>query len=368
MRVGDLKLMGLTHGWINPAGWIRDALEYIHVGTGLPWWGTIMLTTACLRLSLFPLVVRMQSHASRMAAISEQQKILMEKIQEAKKKEDKQAGQIYGAQLQKLWSDHDVHPLRSLGLPLVQMPLFIAFFLAVRKMAELPVPQFKEGGLWWFTDLTATDPYYVLPITSVACTLAVLQYGADGIGSKVRSQQHMVNGLRVLSVLFIPFIGKMAAALTFYWTFSNSLTLLQSTILRAKPVKRFFKIREPVTMPLPPGHKPQAPPSMMDSWKEGKEWFKTRARDEAERQAKLRIAARKGNKVAVKKSTLEHTEVIREVNGGQTGGVLDSVDTSVFAEPPAIKAVKPKKGGRVIDHEKEARVAAARARRARQGQ
>lgn len=37
MRVGDLKLMGLEHSVLNPAGWLRDAMEAIHVGIGLPW-------------------------------------------------------------------------------------------------------------------------------------------------------------------------------------------------------------------------------------------------------------------------------------------------------------------------------------------
>lgn len=37
MRVGDLKLMGLEHSMLNPAGWLRDAMEAIHVGIGLPW-------------------------------------------------------------------------------------------------------------------------------------------------------------------------------------------------------------------------------------------------------------------------------------------------------------------------------------------
>lgn len=35
-------------------------------------------------------------------------------------------------------------------------------------MANLPVESMKEGGLFWFTDLTLADPYFILPIlTSV---------------------------------------------------------------------------------------------------------------------------------------------------------------------------------------------------------
>ena len=212
MKIGDLKLMGLTHGMLNPAGWIRDALEAIHVGMGIPWWGTIMLTTACLRLALFPLVVRMQAHNSRMAAIADQQKVLMEKMGEVKAKGDQQGAQVYAAQLAQLWKEHDVHPVRSLGLPILQMPLFLAFFFALRKLVALPVPQLKEGGMAWFTDLTMADPYYILPVTSMALTLGVMQMGADGTGAaKSRQNQHMINGFRVATILAIPFVAQMAS-------------------------------------------------------------------------------------------------------------------------------------------------------------
>lgn len=167
-----------------------------------------------------------------------------------------------------------------------------------------------------------------------------------------------------------PFFPDDRQALTFYWTFSNSLTLLQAFILRQKAFKKLFKIKEPPTVPLPPGYKPRPPPTLVDTIKEGKEWFVKRTRDETERQMKMRIAARKGDKKAVEKSTLQHTEVIRETSSAaasSSGSVMDAVDTSVFQEPAPLQKAPVKRGGRVVDHEKEARVAAARARRARQG-
>lgn len=59
---------------------------------------------------------------------------------------------------------------------LLQAPVFISFFFALRGMANLPIESFKTGGMLWFTDLTVPDPFYILPlITSVSlfCTLEV---------------------------------------------------------------------------------------------------------------------------------------------------------------------------------------------------
>lgn len=44
------------------------------------------------------------------------------------------------------------------------MPVFISFFMGLRKMANLPIESFREGGLWWFADLTVPDQYFALPI------------------------------------------------------------------------------------------------------------------------------------------------------------------------------------------------------------
>lgn len=175
MRVGDMHLMGLTHGMFNFAGWLRDALEIIHVNAGLPWWGTIALAAGVMRLALFPLVARMHGNNARMQVIAPQQQVIMTKIQDASKRGDKAAQMIYSQELRKLWEKNNCSPFRTMLLPMVQVPLFMTFFFAIRGMTSLPVPQLKEGGLLWFTDLVAADPYYILPTTSMLLTLAVLE-------------------------------------------------------------------------------------------------------------------------------------------------------------------------------------------------
>lgn len=57
----------------------------------------------------------------------------------------------------------------------LQAPIFVSFFIALRKMADLPVPSLQTGGLWWFTDLTASDPFYILPIAVTGTMFAILE-------------------------------------------------------------------------------------------------------------------------------------------------------------------------------------------------
>ena len=46
--------------------------------------------------------------------------------------------------------------------------IWSVLFIALREMANLPVPSLQTGGLWWFQDLTLSDPIYVLPLVVTA--------------------------------------------------------------------------------------------------------------------------------------------------------------------------------------------------------
>ena len=61
-----------------------------------------------------------------------------------------------------------------MALPLAQAPFMIFTFIGIRGMCKLPVESMKEGGILWFTDLTAVDPFYILPVLSVAGIMAVV--------------------------------------------------------------------------------------------------------------------------------------------------------------------------------------------------
>lgn len=98
--------------------------------------------------------------------------------------------------------DNNCNPLRGLILPLVQMPLFITFFFALRGMATSGLPDFATGGAAWFTDLSMPDPYYVLPVLSSAATLAVLQVGEFGMPEP----QGVAKGIRSAIKLATPLI------------------------------------------------------------------------------------------------------------------------------------------------------------------
>lgn len=88
---------------------------------------------------------------------------------------------------------------------MVKAPVFISFFWALRGMVQLPLESMKDGGLWWFTDLTAPDPFYLLPIFTSATLFVTLELGTDTVAASSMGG-HMKYVMRIMPIVMFPFI------------------------------------------------------------------------------------------------------------------------------------------------------------------
>ena len=160
--VSGLTSAGL--GGYTPVGIIQHALEFLHVQANMPWWAAIATMAALLRVALLPLAVSMQQNTARMFNIQPEVSRILLNMQQCSKMGD-QVGQAQeGLKLAELYREHRVNPFKMFFMPLVQMPIFLTFFMAIRRMAAAPVESMKTGGLWWFPDLTIPDPTFSLPL------------------------------------------------------------------------------------------------------------------------------------------------------------------------------------------------------------
>lgn len=66
-------------------------------------------------------------------------------------------------------------------LPFLNIPLGYGFFRITRSMAALPAPGLDEGGLLWFTDLTLSDPFFMLPVATGVATFFLFKVGCRSI-------------------------------------------------------------------------------------------------------------------------------------------------------------------------------------------
>lgn len=74
--------------------------------------------------------------------------------------------------------------------------------MGLREMANLPVESLKTGGLWWFTDLTVTDPYYLLPLLTSAGLFLVTEHSMKSASAINPLMQYVMRGIPVITFLF----------------------------------------------------------------------------------------------------------------------------------------------------------------------
>nr|XP_005895525.1 PREDICTED: mitochondrial inner membrane protein OXA1L [Bos mutus] len=222
-------------GSYTPVGLIQNLLEFMHVNLGLPWWGAIAACTVLARCLVFPLIVKGQREAAKIHNHLPEIQKFSARIREAKLTGNHTEFYRASSEMTFYQKKHDIKLFRPLILPLTQAPIFISFFIALREMANLPVPSLQTGGLWWFQDLTLSDPIYVLPLVVTATMWGVLELGAE-TGMQSSDLQWMRNFIRLMPLAVLPITIHFPTAVFMYWLSSNMFSLGQVACLRRRTV------------------------------------------------------------------------------------------------------------------------------------
>ncbi|XP_034020365.1 mitochondrial inner membrane protein OXA1L isoform X2 [Thalassophryne amazonica] len=225
----------------TPVGLIQNLLEMIHVDLGLPWWGAIIAGTVLARLAMFPVIVKGQRETAKMNNVLPEMTKLTERMNDAKRSGNKFEFARAYSDLMLFQKKHDVSPLRGFLVPLVQAPVFMSFFIGLRKMAYLPVPSLQTGGALWFSDLTVADPFYILPLAVTGTMFLILELGAES-GVDNPNLRGLRTVFRIMPFVILPLTISFPTAVFTYWLTSNCFSLGQVTLLKHPWVRKKLKI------------------------------------------------------------------------------------------------------------------------------
>ncbi len=202
---------------------LGQVLLYFHEGIGAPWWLSIAMLTVVVRTLLFPLTVKQVRSMRAMQDLRPEMERIRAQYRDNRPKQQEE--------MMKLYQERSVNPLGGCLPILVQMPIFIGIFYVIRQFGGIPnfkeaqYPSFQEGGILWFQDLSAADPYFILPVVSALTMLA-----ATEITSKnVDPQQRWL--MRLLPIGITVFLWSFPAGLFVYWITSNLVTLAQNYVI-----------------------------------------------------------------------------------------------------------------------------------------
>ncbi|XP_068721903.1 mitochondrial inner membrane protein OXA1L-like [Montipora capricornis] len=243
--LGEPTLASLGLGGYSPAGLIQQALELIHVSGNVSWCLSIVIFTLIVRTVCLPLIIKAQANTAKLNNIRPQLEEAQAKLRELTNSQDAAAKATASMKLAQLYKDNGCHPIKSVLAPLVQIPLFISFFMGLRTMANFPVESFKTGGYLWFQDLTVFDPYFILPVICSFSMLASVELGSE-MGVSNPSMKTMKTVMRIVAVATIPITAQFPAAIFAYWVTSNLFTVGQVAVLSHPAARKAMGIPEMV--------------------------------------------------------------------------------------------------------------------------
>lgn len=248
--------------WVTTAG-LMYVIEYFHLAHDMEWWSAIITTTVIIRILSLPLTIMQQRTAAGLHLAKPEIEALNQKAVSSQNDPDAMAA--HQASVFKIWKKYDCNPVKMFVPLFVQAPLFISFYFAISRMSE-GVPSFKEGGDFWFTDLSAADPMYVMPLLSAATFLLSIEFGgAAGAmgGSQVSKdtdtqQMYMKYAMRGLAVAMVPMTANFPTGVFVYWITTNIISFGQLMALKVPLVKRLAGIPEIPTGPKTAAANPSA--------------------------------------------------------------------------------------------------------------
>ncbi|KAJ4976821.1 hypothetical protein NE237_001927 [Protea cynaroides] len=235
-----------------PIAALQYLIDGIHSFTGLNWWASIALTTLLIRGATVPLLVNQLKATSKLNLMRPHLEEIKQRMQATGMEPTAVAeGQ---KQMQALFKEYGITPFTPLKGLFIQGPVFVSFFLAISNMVE-KVPSFKEGGAFWFTDLTTPDSLYIFPVLTALTFLITVECNMqEGMeGNPVAGT--MKNFSRIFAVLTVPFTMSFPKAIFFYWMTSNVFSLMYGLVLRQPAVKEFLDLPK---VPVAPTPAPQA--------------------------------------------------------------------------------------------------------------
>ena len=189
--------------------WIFWLLDAIHSLVGNWGWSIIGLVVV-IKVLLLPLSTAQYKSMARMRKFQPRIAQLKERYGDDRQK--------FQMAMMELYKKEKINPVGGCLPLLVQMPVFLALYWVLLESVELR----HAPWILWINDLTARDPYFVLPAINMAVMWATQKLaptsGMDPMQAKMMQFMPLVFGVMFA---FFP------AGLVLYWVTNGSLGLLQ---------------------------------------------------------------------------------------------------------------------------------------------
>ncbi|MDT3707200.1 MAG: membrane protein insertase YidC [Thiobacillus sp.] len=197
------------YGWLTPLAypifWSLEKIERL-VGN---WGWAIIILTILIKLALYPLSAAGYKSMAKM-------KKLTPRLQKLKETYGDDRAKLHQA-MAEMYKTEKINPLGGCLPIVVQIPVFIALYWVLLAAVEM------RGAPWlgWITDLTAPDPWFILPI--IMGVTSILQVKLNPQPMDPMQARIMMIMPVAFTVMFVFF----PAGLVLYWVVNNILSIVQ---------------------------------------------------------------------------------------------------------------------------------------------
>ena len=204
------------YGWLamlaKPLYWLLDQIHQV-----LNNWGwSIMALVLLIKIAFYWLNAKAYASMAKMKAINPRIMEMRERL-----KSNPQQMQM---EMMKIYREEKVNPMGGCFPMLIQIPVFIALYWVLLSSVEMR----HAPWVGWIADLSAPDPYFILPLVMTLTTL--LQTALNPAPPDPMQAKLMWLMPLIFSVMFFFF----PAGLVLYWITNNVLSIAQQWIINTR--------------------------------------------------------------------------------------------------------------------------------------
>ena len=216
-RASDLELT-IDMGWFWFLAQPLMMLLSMINGVAGNWGVSIILLTVLIKLLLWPVSAKGFSSMAKMRTAQPKLKEIQERHKDDRAK--------LGTEMMALYKKEGINPMGGCFPLLLQMPVFIAFFFCLRESVELR----HESFFFWIQDLSAPDPFFILPVVFAALMYLTQQLNPQPPGMDPTQAQIMKFMPIMIAVIFVI----MPAGLVLYSVANSAISLVQQRAMYKK--------------------------------------------------------------------------------------------------------------------------------------
>ena len=196
----------------DPLFWLLS-LIYSFVNN---WGFSIILTTLVIKLLFYKLTEKSGKSMAKMRVLAPRLKSIQERYKDNRTE--------LGRATMELYKREKVNPAAGCMPMLIQMPFFLAFYWVLLESVEMRQAPF----VFWLTDLSSKDPYFVLPLIMAGAMFFQTKLNpapADPMQAKV---------MQIMPLMFSVMFAFFPSGLVLYWVTNTVLSIFQQWLINKK--------------------------------------------------------------------------------------------------------------------------------------